>query len=266
VSKPSTLKQPISHGGLIHLVDQVLFAEALSQLLNVGVEISRSLLVAAAANPSRRFRAAIREMTRDSRAGYSLEESLSRTGAEVSEELLTVFAVGEKRNCLPQRLVEFANRYDPKSGCHLAAAVGRSPQVTRFAAALSELLSKHRMTVDLVSDAGRIAAGNSRWFARVMARVVKEMQNGSSLAGAMMSERRTLWTELTKYRTFDPLFCLLVETPNNRDDLRTILARLGRDVSATSRFRATLWYWWSTFRGWFWEDERSLARPPYSVD
>jgi hypothetical protein len=118
--------------------DQLVFTEALSQVLAAGVEVSRA--VAAAAVRSPRLREALRGMAIDCRRGYTLAESLSRTGAAAGDELLAALAVGEERGDLPESLAAFARRCDPRPGPRLAAAVGRPAEVTRFAAALARLL------------------------------------------------------------------------------------------------------------------------------
>ncbi|MDB5388615.1 MAG: hypothetical protein JWM11_4261 [Planctomycetaceae bacterium] len=231
--------------------DQVLFAEALSQLLETDVELSHAIRAAAAANPSRRFRSALREMARDCRAGYGLEESLSRTGATVSSELLAALGVGEQRACLPEQLALFAKRYDPKSGTRLAAAALRPPEVARFAGALAGLLADQRLTVDLVEDAGRLAAGGNTWFQGVISRVATAMRNqGKSLAKALATERGT----------FDPLFCLLVESSDSRDKLCAILTRLGRDVPATKGWRSALKRWiYAMRKRFYWSNHVEFA-------
>src|SRR5580765_7885578 len=92
---------------------QMLFAEALSQALAAGLEISTALLVAGDATPSRRFRSAIQQMATICRTGYSLEISLSKTRIAVGGELLAAFRVGEERGSLAEHLASYARRCHP---------------------------------------------------------------------------------------------------------------------------------------------------------
>lgn len=200
----------------VRRADQALFAEALNQALTAELEISAAVRLAGAAMPGRRFRAAVLEMAANCRIGYSLTQSLARTGVAVGRELLAALTVGEERGDLPGALAAFARRREGVSR-RLAAAVGRGPEVTRFAAALARLLREHRLTVRLVEDAGRLAAGDGSAFAKVVERVAEEMRNGDSFSKALARQPRT----------FDPLFCALVGGPNQRDRLRLVLARLG---------------------------------------
>jgi type II secretory pathway component PulF len=208
--------------------DQMLFAEALSQAFRGGIEVSRAVRVAADAVQSSRFRAALREMAADCRVGYSLAESLSRTKVSVGVELLAALAVGEERGDLADSLSAYARSCDPHAPLRLAAALGRHPEVTRFAAALARLLRDRRLTVYLIEDAGRLAAGDGSTFATTAKRVADAMRAGSSFAEALASEPRT----------FDPLFCSLVAAPDDREKLRAVLARLA-DSSGTDRSNVT---------------------------
>jgi type II secretory pathway component PulF len=200
----------------------MLFAEALSQALAAGVDVSGAVAVAARATPSRRFRAALREMAANCRVGYTLADSLSRTGAAVGGELLAALDVGEERGDLPGSLAVFACQCGPRPGARLAAAVGQRPEATRFAAALARLLGDRRLTVGLVEEAARLAAGDGSAFAAAAERVVAAMRDGATFPQALARESGS----------FDPLFCALVGAPDGRDGLRAVLARLGEASGA----------------------------------
>jgi type II secretory pathway component PulF len=62
-----------------------------------------------------------------------------------------------------------------------------------------------------------LAAGDGSEFAGVVGRVAEAMRNGATLAEALTGEAGT----------FDPFFCALVASPDGRDQLRAVLARLG---------------------------------------
>jgi type II secretory pathway component PulF len=197
--------------------DQMLFAETLSQALAAGVHTSGAVWAAAAVVRSRRFRTALREAAADCRRGYTLAAGLSRTGVAVGGELLATLAVGEERGDLPESLAAFARRCDPRAGSRLAAAVGRRAEVTRFAAALARLLRDRPLTVGLIEDAARLAAGDGSAFAAAVGRVAEEMRGGVPFPEALAGEAGL----------FDPLFCALVAAPDGRDRLLVVLARLG---------------------------------------
>jgi type II secretory pathway component PulF len=156
-------------------------------------------------------------MAASCRRGYTLAESLSRTGVTVGGELLAALAVGEERGDLPGSLAAFARRCEPRAGQRLAAAVGRRPEVTRFAAALARLLRDRPLTVRLIEDAARLAAGDGSAFASAVGRVAEGMRGGSPFPEALATEAGT----------FDPLFRALVAVPERRDHLRAVLARVG---------------------------------------
>ncbi|OWK45009.1 type II secretion system F family protein [Fimbriiglobus ruber] len=212
-SLPKWLRWPVRRS------NQVLFAEALSQLLSAGVELTRALQAAGEANPSSRFRAALLRMNYLCQTGKSLADSLSQTNVRVAGGLLTALEVGEERGCLAEQLAAFARWHDPQAGARLAAEVGRSPGAARFAAALATLLSDRRLTVSLVEDAGRLAGGGNR-FNQTIGRLATSVRNGVTFTDALAREKAT----------FDPLFCLMVKTPEHRSELRAVLARLGEDV------------------------------------
>lgn len=201
----------------VRKTDQMVFAEALSQALAAGLEISRAVATAAEACPRRRFRAALHEMAANCRVGYTLLESLARTGVVVSDELLAALAVGEERGDLSGSLAAFARRGGARPGARLAAAVRRRPEATRFAAALARLLQNRRLTVGLVKDAARLAAGDESAFAKAIGQVAEEMRNGTPFPQALAQQTSA----------FDPFFCALIGCPDGRDRLRTVLARLG---------------------------------------
>jgi type II secretory pathway component PulF len=203
----------------IRRADQALFAEALSQALAAGLDVASAVWVAARATPGQRFRAALQEMITHIRSGVTLAESLRRTGVGVTGELLAALAVGEERGDLPGSLSGFARRCGGDPGRRLAIAVGRRPEATHFAAALARLLRDQRLTVGLVEDAARLAAGERSAFADAVGRVAEEMRSGETLSLALSRQRRF----------FDPFFCALVGAPDGRDQLRTVLIRLGED-------------------------------------
>lgn len=199
--------------------DQVVFAEALSQLLAAGVELSHAIVAAADATPARRFRRALRAMAAAHRAGTDLERSLTRTGVRVSDRLLAALAVGEERGRLPELLAEFARTLDPRPGRRLAAAVGRPLEAARFAAALAGLMADRPLSPRLVEDAGRLAGRGARAAAE---QVAEALRDGQPLAEALAFAPAT----------FDPLFRLLVTTPVHREHVRSVLVRLGADAFA----------------------------------
>lgn len=201
----------------IRRVEQTLFAEALSQALAAGLDVGSAVCVVARAISRPRFRAALLEMASNVRSGSTMAESLRRTGVGVGGELLAAFAVGEERGDLPGSLAWFARRRGGDPGRRLAIAVRRRPEATRFAASLARLLRDQRLTVGLVEDAARLAAGDHSAFADAVRRVAEEMRNGETFAVALSHERRF----------FDLFFCTLLAAPTGRDQLRAVLARLG---------------------------------------
>lgn len=213
----------------VRRADQVLFAEALSQALAAGVDPSGAVAAAAGAVRTQRFRAALNEMAANCRRGYTLAESLSRTGAAVRGELLAALTVGEERGDLAGSLAEFARQCDPRASQRLAAAVGRRPEVTRFAAALARLLRDRPLTVRLIEDAARLAAGDGSAFATAVGRVAEAMRGGTPFPDALADEPGT----------FDPLFRTLVDAPDGRDGLRAVLARVGEAPDAEPSAVAT---------------------------
>ena len=62
----------------VRRTDQTLFAEALSQTLGAGLEISAAIGIAASVHPNRRFRAALREMVTNCRRAMERELSWER--------------------------------------------------------------------------------------------------------------------------------------------------------------------------------------------
>lgn len=197
---------------------QVLFAEALSQSLRAGLEISEAIVLAARVNPSLRFRTALREMAGHARAGYSLEAALARTGVRGCEGLLAALQVGEEQGDLAGELAAFARRLDPRADDRLSRAAGRSPEAVRFAAALARLLRDRSLTLRVVEDAGRLAAAGRRSFQAAVAGLVSDMRGGMPFAEALGQ----------RHDYFDPLFCQFVHAAEGRDQLRAVLERLGR--------------------------------------
>lgn len=205
------------NGWPVRRVHQALFAEAFQQTLCSGMDISTAICVAAQATPGARFRAALREMATHCRAGHTLADALRRTGIRVSGELLAALAIGEQRGDLAGALAGFARQSlgDPRR--RLANAVHRRPEAIRFAAALARWLRDQRLTVELVEDAGRLAAADNSAFAEAIRRVADSMRSGNSFSMALHDEPLC----------FDRLFCTQVGVPAGRDQLRTVLARLG---------------------------------------
>jgi len=201
----------------ICLTDQVIFAEALSQALAAGLDPIGAINAAAGVVRSPRFRAALGEMAANCERGYTLAESLSRTKVFVDGELLAALAVGEERGDLPGWLAAFARRHEPRPGRRLAASVGRRPEVTRFAAALARLLKDRPLTVPLIEDAARLAAGEGSPFALAVGRLAEAMCEGVAFSEALATEESM----------FDPFFCALVAVPEQRGQLRAVLARVG---------------------------------------
>jgi type II secretory pathway component PulF len=199
--------------------DHVLFAEALRQALSAGMDPSRAITIAAEAVHNPRFRAALIQMAKNCLQGYTLAESLSMTGVIVEGELLAVLEVGEKRGKLSDSLGEFARQCDPQAGQKLAIAVGRPPEVTRFAAALARLLKDYPLTVGLIEDASRLAAGHGSAFVASVERVTESMRCGTPFPTALATEPGT----------FDPLFRALVAAPDGRESLRAVLDQLGKE-------------------------------------
>lgn len=198
--------------------DQALFAEALSQALSAGIEISAAVAVAANANPSFRFKQALGEMASHCRAGYSIEASLKKTGAIVADALLSALRIGEYHGCLARNLSVFAHRTIPRVEEQLARAVGRPPEATRFAAALADLLTDRRLTTDLIQDAAALAAEKHSTFRRIIKRVVVDIKNGEPFAQAIQGH----------VNGFDSLFCELVAATSRRQELRAVLMLLGK--------------------------------------
>jgi type II secretory pathway component PulF len=209
----------------IRRADQSLFAEALSQALAAGLDVGAAMRVTASIIPGPRFRAAVREMASHVRCGLTLAESLRVTGANVAGELLAALAVGEERGDLPGALTGFARQCGRDPGRRLAVAVRRRPEAVRFAASLSRLLRDQKLTVDLVEDAGRLAAGDKSTFTDAVRGVAEEMRSGAGFSEALSRESRF----------FDRFFCTLVGTADGRDPLRTVLARLGEVADTEPR-------------------------------
>lgn len=202
----------------------MLFAEAFSQALAAGVEVSTAVVAAADANPNPRFRDALHQMARHCRSGYSLELSLAKTRIRVADELLATLRVGEDRGCLPEELAAFARRCDPHAGARLAEAVGCGAEVTRFAAALARLLTDRPMTLQTIEDAGLLAAGRVSPFAEVIRGVVTAMTGGTPFPEALREQGGV----------FDPFFCLLIATPVERRQLRAVLERIGGNTGQSA--------------------------------
>ena len=203
----------------ISAADQLLFAEAFSQALAAGIDVSEAAVLAATVNPSPRFREALLEMTRSCRSGHCLEESLVKTGVRVKEGLLAALQVGEDQGSLGAELAAFARQLDPRAEARLLRTIGRSAEAIRFAGALARLLGDHRMTLEIVADAGRIAAGGNRSFRVAVEQMVEEMRNGESFPGVL--ERQPRW--------FDRLYCRSIRAATGREGMRSALKRLAGD-------------------------------------
>jgi type II secretory pathway component PulF len=204
----------------VRRTDEMLFAEAWSQALDAGMEISHSIFVAAQANPSRRLRAALFEMTCHCRTGYSLEASLAKTRIAVGRDLLGAIRVGEEHGCLSKQLAAFGRRRHANPAECLAAAIGRPTEVSLFAAALADLLSDRKLTLWLVQDAALLAAGTGTKLARVVEEVTEQMKGGVEFSRALRAYPKM----------FDQFFCRLIEATAERQSLRRVLLRMSGAV------------------------------------
>jgi len=203
----------------IRRVDQMVFAETLGQGLAGGFGVDRALTLAAAVNPSFRFRRAIGRMQRSVEEGYPLASSLSMAGASVGPGLLAALRVGEEEGGLARELIAFARRAVPDAPRRFRRAVGRSTRAMAFAEALARRLAEHHLDVDAVRAAGLVAAAGSRRFARVVREVVEDVGNGTSLGEAL------------NYHPghFDVFYCVAVGSAATRAELRACLECLGGD-------------------------------------
>jgi type II secretory pathway component PulF len=109
--------------------EQMLFAEALSQALSAGIEISTAIIVALEANPSYRFRLALREMGKYCRSGYPLERALTKTGVGVGGQLLAALRIGEENGKLAEMLMAYARASCANPVAKLAEALRRPAKV-----------------------------------------------------------------------------------------------------------------------------------------
>lgn len=198
--------------------DQALFAEAFATSLACGLAAAAALTLSARVNPNPRFRTALWATRRHFGAGYSLAQSLKKSGAWVEPGLLVALEAGEEYGRLVEELSSFARELEPGVTRLLHQAAGRRPEATRFAAALARLLRDHRLCLELVEVAGRLAAPRDRGFASVMRTVVTEMENGEPFLGALRRQPRY----------FDTFYCGLLEVAESREDLQAALERLGR--------------------------------------
>jgi type II secretory pathway component PulF len=201
---------------------QVLFAEAMGQAVAAGLDIGEAIDLAAKVNPSLPLRRALREMQANACSGYSLATSLELTGVWVGAGLFAALEIGEEQGCLAEELFAFARRLHPDPPAALQRATGRRPEATRFAAALARLLGERSLTLDVVEAAGRVAAAGNRAFLGAVGQVMKDMENGGTLAEALRRHPGY----------FDPLYCRLVEAAQTREQVRLNLERLGRPERA----------------------------------
>ena len=207
----------------IREVHQVLFAEAFSQAIDSGMEMSSAILAASQTSRSRRFRHALHVMGVNCRQGYTLSISLSKSGVRTARQFRAALEVGETRGHLAEELSAFARYRDQQAPSRLAASLGRSTNVTQFAAALARLLVNERLTVTVIADASRLAAGKDSGFDRVIGCVIEDMRNGESLAEALRRHPRV----------FDIFLCKLIAAPQGRDVLRKTLARACGESTAS---------------------------------
>jgi type II secretory pathway component PulF len=201
----------------IRLSDQAVFAEAFRHGLERGLPADRAVALAAEVNRCRRLRRALARMATGVRSGYSLETALSRTGAGVSPGLLAALRVGEELGCLGEELSAFAARHRSASPARFLRAIGRSPEATRFAAALARLLREHRLTVRVVRAAGLIAGAGGGSFSRAVDDIARRMENGGPFVDALRRHPAH----------FDALYCGLLDAAESRDEMRACLERLG---------------------------------------
>jgi type II secretory pathway component PulF len=201
----------------IHVEEQAIFAEALSQALDAGLSDSEALHLAARIPVGVRFRAALKEMASIFRLGYDLDTSMAKSGARVADELRAAFRIGEERGCLSALLSQFAHQIDPYVSTSLAESLGRAPEVTRFAAALARLLVDRHLTVSLVRDAAQLSAPKRSEFGKAIEYVIEDINSGMSLDESLGKQSFF----------FDSFFCSLICSPQDRDKLRKVLARLG---------------------------------------
>lgn len=204
---------------------EVLFAEALSQTLFCGMEISSAISVAADTSRSSRFRYGLHEMAGYCRQGNSLLRSLAKTKMRTTKQFQAAVDVGESRGCLANELSAFARSRDPQSAIRLAMSVGRSDDVTRFMNALARLLIDHRLTIDMLADAARVAAGAGSHFEFVVAKIIEDMKDGRSISEAMQRQSDA----------FDSFLRSLIKASPGRDVLRKTLARACGEIISDER-------------------------------
>jgi len=220
--------------------DQMVFAEAFGQGLAAGLGEDRALAMAAAVNPSPRFRRAIARMRWLVRGGDSLAESLTMSGAWVDPGLRAALQVGEEQGGLDRELIAFARGLVADAPRRFRRAVGRSPRAVAFAAALARRLDQHRLTVEVVRAAGLVAAAGSRRFARVVRALALDLEDGSTLADALSYHPGH----------FDAIFCLCVEAAGTREELRACLEALGSPDGSLPRDSPALLQDDRDFSGW----------------
>jgi type II secretory pathway component PulF len=196
---------------------QALFAQAFAEALDVGIEVTTAIALAAEVNPGSRLRRVLAEMRLHTRSGYGLAAALAKTRARVKPQLLAALEVGEEHGSLVEELFAFAHGLCPDAAQLLRQTVGRRAEATRFAAALARLLREHGLTVQTVMAAGNLAAAGNNDFRQVIQALVEDMESGGNFTDALRQH--------PSY--FDPLYCGFLEAADSRQQVRACLERLG---------------------------------------
>jgi type II secretory pathway component PulF len=153
------------------------------------------------------------------RLGEEVPDSLRWAGMTVHADIQAAFKVGEYHGNLGGELAAASRRLDARVADHLAAAIGRRRTARRFAQSLARLLAREPLTFDLVHDAARLVGARDRQFRRVIRWLALGIEGGLPFADALASFPKV----------FDLLFVRCVENAQSREQMRSILSRIGSD-------------------------------------
>ncbi len=207
---------------------QLVFAEAFALAHAEGLTLSQALELAIRVTPGKHFRRILGAMRQRALDGESLAGSLDNLPLRVHPGLRAALTIGENEGGLVEELLAFARRGESQPGRRFRRVIGRDECASTFAAALARRLKEGPLTVQAVCSAGQVASAGRRRPAKVMARLVDDLESGHSLADALArpSWRWNRWGLPVFRATFDPLFLAFVEAAQSREELRNCLARL----------------------------------------
>jgi type II secretory pathway component PulF len=196
-------------------------AECIGQSLAAGLNEVESFRLASRVFRSRRVGICLRDAAFAIENGQCVHAAFKKAKPRVSANLLEAMRVGEERGQLGVELRAIARRLSHRVCQQQERWAGRSKEAIQFAGALSRLVKDHRLTVNAVDDAAKIAAAGGERFLAVMASVIKGMEDGDSLA-----------QNLRQFpRDFDPMFIQFVDVASNRAALRVNLNMLASNQS-----------------------------------